>query len=60
MIKMTERDKPFGENKTAESLFIEFHIISRELGGLVVESRTPGRENGGSIPTSAVLCPCAR
>ena len=29
----------------------------REHGGLVVEPRTPEREVGGSIPTSAVLCP---
>ena len=26
-------------------------------GGLVVERRTPEQEVGGSIPTSAVLCP---
>ena len=28
-----------------------------ERGGLVVESLTPERVVGGSIPTSAVLCP---
>ena len=28
-----------------------------ERGGLVVESLIPEREVGGSIPTSAVLCP---
>ena len=28
-----------------------------ERGGLLVESLTPEREDGGSIPTSAVLCP---
>ena len=27
-----------------------------EGGGLVVEPRTPEREVGGSIPTSALLC----
>ena len=32
-------------------------IIKRERSGLVVESLTPEREVGGSIPTSAVLCP---
>ena len=31
--------------------------LSGELGGLVVEPRTPEREAGDSIPTSAVLCP---
>ena len=28
-----------------------------ERGGLVVESLTPEREVGGSIPNSAMLCP---
>ena len=31
-----------------------------ERGGSVVECRTPEREVGGSKPTAAVLCPCAR
>ena len=30
-----------------------------KCGGLVVEPRTPERELGSSIPTSAVLCPWA-
>ena len=32
-------------------------IRHREGGGLVVQSRTPEREVGGSIPISVVLCP---
>ena len=31
-----------------------------ERGGSVVECQTPEREVGGSKPTAAVLCPCAR
>ena len=39
-----------------------FHIIIQgvnigERGGLVIEPRTPEREVGGSIPTSALMCP---
>ena len=34
--------------------------IHGERGGLVVEPRIPEREVGGSIPTSAVLCPRAK
>ena len=33
------------------------YVIIGERGGLVVESLTPEREVGGSIPTCAVLCP---
>ena len=33
--------------------------FSGERGGLNVESLTPDREVGGSIPTTAVLCPSA-
>ena len=33
------------------------NITIGERDGLVVESLTPEREVGGSIPTSAVLCP---
>ena len=31
--------------------------LGGERGGLVVESLTPEREVGSSIPTSTVLCP---
>ena len=36
---------------------ILFLIETGERGGSMVERRTPEREVGGSIPTSAVLCP---
>ena len=32
-------------------------FLDGECGGLVVEPLTPEREVGGTIPTSAVLCP---
>ena len=34
-----------------------FLIETGERGGSMVERRTQEREVGGSIPTSAVLCP---
>ena len=39
------------------SLFIITLLILGERGGLVVEPRTPEREVGGWITTSAMLCP---
>ena len=36
---------------------MKLHLVEGERGGLVVETRAPEREVGGSIPTSAVLCP---
>ena len=38
-------------------IFICSSFNIEERGGLVVESLIPEREVGGSIPTSAVLCP---
>ena len=35
-------------------------LILGEHSGSVVEHQTLEREVGGSKPTSAVLCPCAR
>ena len=40
--------------------FIQNATCGGERGGSVVECRTPEREVGGSIPTTAVLCPWAR
>ena len=38
-------------------MVIRSHFSRVERDGSVIEGRTPGREVGGSKPTSAVLCP---